>query len=141
MGSVKENIEVMKRAVAAANDGTMGTVAPQIIAPGFVRHDPTDALPGVAGTGGFIQTLRSALPDLQVTAEDMFGAGDRVAVRIRITGTHTAAVFGIPATGRRVEFGGINIYDLEGGKIAETWQLPDVWGFMSQVGAVRGAVD
>ena len=88
MGLVEQNIEVMKRAVAAANDGTMATVAPQVIAPGFVRHDPTDALPGVAESGGFIQTLRSAMPDLRVTTEDIFGAGDRVAMRIRVTGTH-----------------------------------------------------
>ena len=139
MGLVEQNIEVMKRAVAAANDGTMATVAPQVIAPGFVRHDPTDALPGVAESGGFIQTLRSAMPDLRVTTEDIFGAGDRVAMRIRVTGTHTGEVLGIPPTGRGVEFSGINIYRLKHGKIAETWQLPDVWGFMTQVGAVKGS--
>ena len=138
MGSVDENVEVIKRAVAAANDRTMATAAPHIIAPGFVRHDPADALPGVAGSGGFMQALRSAMPDLRVTTEDIFGAGDRVAMRFRVTGTHTGEVLGIPPTGRRVEFSGINIYRLEHGKIAETWQMADVFGFMTEVGAVNG---
>ena len=139
MGSVDQNIDVIRRAVAAANDGSMATVLPRLIAHGFVRHDPTDAVPGVAGSGGFMQTLRSTMPDMCVTTEDIFGAGDRVAMRIRVTGTHTREVLGIAPTGKRVEFSAINIYRLEHGKIAETWQLPDVWGFMSQVGAVKSS--
>ena len=140
MGTVEENIEVVKRGMAAANDDTMATVAPQIIAPGFIRHDLANAHPGVAGPGGFtdfVRTLRSGMPDLRITAEDIFGAGDRVAMRIRATGTHKGEVLGIPPTGKRVEINGINLYRLENGKIVEAWQLPDVWGFMCQVGAVK----
>jgi predicted ester cyclase len=135
MGSVEQNIEIIKRAVAAANDGTLPTVARDIISSEFVLHDLNE-LPGVAGSG-LMQTLRSAMPDLRVTVEDLFGAGDRVAVRIHIMGTHDAAVLGISPTGRRVQFSGINIYRLEHGKIVESWQLPDFWSFMSQVGFVR----
>jgi hypothetical protein len=109
MGSVEKNVEVIKRAMAAANDDTMATIAPQIIAPGFIRHDLTNALPGVVGPGGvtvFVRTLRSAMLDMRITAEDIFGAGDRVAMRIRVTGTHNGEILGIAPTGRRVELWG-----------------------------------
>jgi len=38
-----------------------------------------------------------------VGSEGVFGAGDKVAVRLRFRGTHCGDFLGIPATGRAVE--------------------------------------
>jgi len=35
-----------------------------------------------------------------------------------------------------VNFTGISIYRIEGGKIAESWSVSDLWGMMQQLGAV-----
>lgn len=140
--SVERNIEVIHRGIAALNSNTMEKVAPEIVAPGFVRHDLTHATPEIAGPGGvidFIRMLRQALPDFQVQIVDIFGADDRVVLRLVATGAHQGEFLGVPATGKRIEFNAINIYRLAEGKIVETWQLMDVWGFMSQVGAVSRA--
>jgi predicted ester cyclase len=47
---------------------------------------------------------------LHVTVEDVLGDGDRVAVRWNARGTHESEWLGIPPTGRRVVFGGMDLY-------------------------------
>jgi predicted ester cyclase len=43
---------------------------------------------------------------------------------------------GIPPTGKEVEFTGISVYRIEGGKIAESWNSEDQFGLMRQIGAI-----
>lgn len=108
----------------------------EFIAPGFVRHDLTGAYPGVdaGGVTDYLADFLRGAPDLRVVVHDIFGAGDRVAVRVTLEGTHQGPLFGREATGQRFTINQVNLYRLEGGKIAETWQLVDIAGFMSQVG-------
>ena len=56
-----------------------------------------------------------------VQFEDVIGSGDRLVVRYLFTGAHRGDLLGIPATGRRVEFSGTDIYRIAGGRIAEEW--------------------
>ncbi|WP_405533401.1 ester cyclase [Streptomyces avidinii] len=60
------------------------------------------------------RAMWEAFPDLQIAVEDMFGAGDRVAVRVHFRGTHRGAFQGVAATGRRVGFRSIEIYPHRG---------------------------
>lgn len=43
---------------------------------------------------------------------------------------------GIPATGKQISFGGINLFCLENGKVVEDWVYRDTVGMMRQLGAV-----
>ena len=43
---------------------------------------------------------------------------------------------GIPPTGNRVNFTGVTIYRIEGGKIAAWWGVSDQLGLMQQLGAI-----
>jgi len=53
---------------------------------------------------GAITMFRTAMPDLAASVEDLVAEGSTVAVRVRMTGTHTGAdLFGVPATGRSVD--------------------------------------
>ena len=52
-----------------------------------------------------IGTLRGAIPDLQVNVADLFGEGDRLAIRVEMHGTHSGGpLFGVAPSGQRVEF-------------------------------------
>lgn len=52
-----------------------------------------------------IGMLRRAIPDLRVSVADLFGEGDRLAIRVEMHGTHTGGpLFGVPPTGEQVEF-------------------------------------
>jgi steroid delta-isomerase-like uncharacterized protein len=79
------------------------------------------------------QTMREGFPDLRIDIEEMFGAGDKVAVRVRFHGTHSGPFQGIPPTHRPVSFTSIEIYRLEGDLIAEEWVAPDIMGLMQQI--------
>jgi len=51
-----------------------------------------------------IAMFRDAMPDLLASVEDIVAEGNTVAVRVRMTGTHTGSpLFGVPAAGRSVD--------------------------------------
>jgi predicted ester cyclase len=55
---------------------------------------------------------------------------------VTLAGTHQGDFAGIPASGRTVEFSGIDIIRLQDGKVAEHWGSTDMLGLMQQIGAV-----
>jgi steroid delta-isomerase-like uncharacterized protein len=81
--------------------------------------------------------FRRGFPDVVSTIEDLIAEGDRVAARWRARATHRGEYVGVPPTGKEVEFTGISVYRIEGGRIAESWTVEDELGLMRQIGAVR----
>lgn len=79
--------------------------------------------------------FRRGFPDVVSTIEDLIAEGDKVVARWRSHATHQGEYMGIPATGNEVEFTGISLYRIEGGKIAESWNVEDKLGLMRQIGA------
>jgi predicted ester cyclase len=80
--------------------------------------------------------VRQGFPDVVSTVEDLIAEGDKVAARWRARATHQGTYMRIPPTGKEVEFTGISVYRIEGGKIAESWTVEDELGLMRQIGAV-----
>ncbi len=78
-----------------------------------------------------------ALPDLSISEDYVVAQHDRVATRIKTSGTHKGSYMGIPASGNKVSFTGIVIYRIdEAGKIIERWQDFDSIGMMQQLGVM-----
>ena len=61
------------------------------------------------------------------------GAAEQAVVR-RIY--QDAELNGIPATGSTVRADAITIHRMDGGKIAESWEVWDTLGFLRQIGVV-----
>jgi predicted ester cyclase len=80
--------------------------------------------------------FRRGFPDVVSTIEDLIAEGDKVVARWRSRATHRGEYMGIPPTGKEVEFTGISVYRIEGGKIAESWNSEDQFGLLRQIGAV-----
>jgi predicted ester cyclase len=80
--------------------------------------------------------FRGGFPDVVSTIEDLIVEGDKVVARWRSWATHQGDYMGIPPTGNEVEFTGISIYRIEGGKIAQSWNIEDQLGLMRQIGAI-----
>jgi predicted ester cyclase len=80
--------------------------------------------------------FRRGFPDVISTIEDLIAEGDKVVARWRSRATHQGNYMGIPPTGNEVEFTGISFYRIEGGKIAQSWNIEDQLGLMRQVGVV-----
>ena len=66
----------------------------------------------------------------------LIASDDKVAIRSTFRGTHDGDFMGIPATGKTVEVGGIDIVRVRDGKFVEHWGLFDAMGLMQQLGVV-----
>ena len=113
-------------------------LADEIYAPDYVGHDPSNPedVRGLEAAKRAAADYRRAFPDLRVTVEDLIAEGDKVAARLRFRGTHLGDLNGIAPTGRRVDFTGIVISRVEGGRIAEDWANFDDLGMMRQLGVI-----
>jgi len=80
--------------------------------------------------------FRRGFPDAVSIIEDLIAEGDMVAARWSSRATHLGEYLGVPPTGNQVEFTGISVYRIEGGRIAESWTEEDELGLMRQIGAV-----
>lgn len=112
-------------------------VVDEIIAPGYVYHEPT--LGDMAGPEGLKQAImvyRMAYPDLQFTIDETIAEGDLVAMRWTAAGTQSGELLGIPTTGLHTTSVGINIAQFKDGRIIEEWSSWDVMGLMQQLGVV-----
>lgn len=102
-----------------------------------------------AGFPGFPPTLESAkmahqasmqsFPDRKMEILDIFGEGDRVCVRCRITGTNAGGLpaIGIPANNRSIDTQWISIYTLKGGKIVGHSAIIDYVTMLVQLGVMQ----
>jgi steroid delta-isomerase-like uncharacterized protein len=84
----------------------------------------------------FHATFREAFPDIVVTVEDMIAEDDKVAARCSVRGSHMGDSLGIAATQAPVEFTGITIVRIKGGKIVEGWNNFDFMTMNKQIGAI-----
>jgi steroid delta-isomerase-like uncharacterized protein len=106
-----------------------------------VAHGLTDEtgaeLRGPAHFRSFQRGFREAFPDIEVVVEDTVSEGDKVAARCSVRGRHRGDSLGIKATDNRVEFDGICIVRVRGGKIVEAWNSFDFMSMFRQLGALR----
>jgi len=113
-------------------------VADAIIAPNFANHDPgTPPLPaGPEGYKQLVTAYRTAYSDLQLSVDDLFAEGDKVAVRWSARGTHTGQLGDIPPTGKQMMITGISVLTIAGGKVAEQYTNWDTLGMLQQLGVI-----
>jgi len=113
-------------------------VCDQIMAEDATYHGPH--MPGGEGDRAdwkrAIVMYRAAFPDCHVEYAEILTCGDHVIGRWRATGTQTGAMPGLEPTGRRISIGGITIYRIAGGTIAEAWEELDLLGMWRQLGVV-----
>lgn len=102
---------------------------------GFPPDFPADR----DGISEFFRALRAGIPDATIAAQDLLTDQDRVAVRFTLTGTHTGELFGVPASGTRVEVDGITILRFRDDRVDVRWNRLDDIAFLSQIGAMPAA--
>lgn len=139
--SVEANKAVVRRYIEGWSNGGDEQVLEEVISPNWSSHGtqsftpvPSGLPPGIEGVKQLHREVRDIWPDFRWTIEDIFGEGDRVALRMTNRGTHHGTYRGIPATGREVVFQAIWIFRLEDGKIAEVWRSADDLGRVVQIG-------
>lgn len=102
----------------------------------YLNHSASvpDARPGPEDLKPIVQAMRRAIPDLHYEILDMVLAPDKVAVYLRMTGTQRGELFGLPASGRRLDVRQMQIEWIRGGRIAQHWRLTDELAMLRQLG-------
>lgn len=99
-------------------------------APASIEPEPLNS----ATWRGFLDGFLEGFPDLHLTIEDAVADEGFTAQRILFEGTHTGVFQGLPPTGRKVSFGGIEINRMVDGKVAEHWFQLDQVAMLQQLG-------
>jgi steroid delta-isomerase-like uncharacterized protein len=68
----------------------------------------------------------SAFPDMRITIVDALGEQNKVALRWTLTATHEKDFADFPATHKKFETQGVEIFHFDGDKIKEAWTLSDM---------------
>jgi steroid delta-isomerase-like uncharacterized protein len=95
-------------------------VADEIYASDFVNHGLHRNF-DLQEDQGAVRAEKKAFPDLKMTVDLMVAEGDLVTVVWTFRGTNTAAGYGLPPTGARIELRGITVWRIVDGKIREEW--------------------
>ena len=111
-------------------------LADELFAPDYIDHGPMGEMRGVELFKELVRMWRAAVPDVHCTIENWFESGEMCAWNVRVSGTHTGEMMGIPATGRSFEYVTPNIGRFSGGKAAEHWADQGMFQFLTQIGAL-----
>ena len=134
--SVEDNKQLVRRYQEIYNshqlDALTEVLSEKLLTPLILPGLP----PGLEGAKAAHQIMLTGFPDYKTVIEDLIAEGDKVAVRIRMSGTHTGSFMGIPSTGKKVEFTGMYIARIENGMIVEHWGEEDGVSLMRQLGAI-----
>ncbi len=118
--SAEENKAVILRLVVEVyNQGNLDVVD-ELMAPDIFDHA---AVPehrhGIAGFKHVMEWVREFSSDVHYDIDDIIAEGDKVAVRMTQSGTHTGTVRGIPPTGKSFSAEYVHWFRLADGKVAE----------------------
>ena len=133
----QENIATSRRFIEEAfNQGNLDVID-ELSGDGFVDHDPMMGDQDVDAVKQTIGTYRDAFPDIHITIEDIFDAGDKVVYRWTGQGTFENEMMGLQPTHEQGDpVKGITVDRYEGGKVVETWTQWDTLTFMRDIGAI-----
>ena len=136
--SAADNVALLRRYYDDVVNGAKLETADEVFASDYVSHhnDPIGLPHGPEGVKQFLAMTRAGFPDLTLSVDDLFGAGDLVASRWTMRGTHTGTWFGMPATGRSAEWAGVVISRVAAGRIAEEWYNFDQLRLLQQLGII-----
>ena len=100
--SVEENKKSCYRCFDEVwNKGDL-SVIPEVISADYVGNNVPQKITGLDGFEKMITDVRAAVPDIHVSVDDVFGEGDKLAVRITNTGTQTGKYGDTEPTGEPI---------------------------------------
>ena len=92
----------------------------------IIYHGMGEEVTGLENFKQWVAEDLSAFPDMKVTILDGFGDQNKIAIRWTLKATHEKDFADIPATHKKFETQGVDIFHFEGDKIKEAWTLSDM---------------
>ena len=89
---------------------------------------------GIDAFKAHYQNFLTGFSDIEFTIVDIFGQDDKIMKHWRFKGKHTGDFFGIQATNKAVDIGGVTLVKMKKGKILQEQDFMDNLSFFSQLG-------
>ncbi|MGK0249326.1 MAG: steroid delta-isomerase-like uncharacterized protein [Oleispira sp.] len=117
------------------NKGKYGLLK-HIVATGF-RHQTTfdDGFRDFEGYVEYVEDVRRAVPDLDVTVENIMAEDNKVITFSTFFGSFKYPLFGMPANGEIIAFSAASVWIIYCGKIIEQTTMVDLAGLQRQLDA------
>ena len=135
-------IEVMRRRIAATNSKDFAAWE-ALHGPGACRTTPQGSLCGRAAMRAALEALTAAFPDYALELVEASGGGDRLAVRMHASGTHSGTLIlsdgtAVPPTGRHIDQDWVALvtFDTEG-RIERIDEFYDEFVLLLQLGLAQ----
>ncbi len=141
MATPQENEATVRELIERVlNEGDI-PFADKVLSESYVEHSPMPGETGdKAGAIAMFAQMREMTPDMHITVDEVIAAGNKVAVRSTMTGTDTAGMPGMPATGKPFSMGAIDVFTFDDdGMNTEHYGVYDIAGMMVQLGHVPDA--
>ena len=141
MSSETNKAAIRRRWEEAWNLGN-ATLLDELYSPDSVHHfGAKPARFGPDQRAAMMKAWRTAIPDLNSHIEELVAEGDLVIMRLRFTGTHSAAPLAISGRiaaprNRVFEESELLMFRFRDGKIVESWAMWDRLSFLEQLGAI-----
>lgn len=102
----------------------------------YIQHNPL-VQQGSAGFKQFFADWFSAVPDWNYNLAKIVAEGDTVWVYGTYSGTQKSDWLGIPASNKSYSITAVDIFRIQDGKLAEHWDVVDVYGLFRQLGVIK----
>jgi predicted ester cyclase len=136
--AVAANKRVVEAFMTDVLDGHHGDHAARYFTPDMSWHGGTvGTVAGRDNVAGLMTLVVTSIPDLHADVQDIFGQGDKVVVRLVVSGTLKGDLLGVHGTGQHVQWDAIDLYHLKGGKISEEWAGEDFTAFLNTTGTYK----
>jgi steroid delta-isomerase-like uncharacterized protein len=101
-------------------------LAKNFVTPDIIYHGMGEEVRSLEEFKQWVAEDLSAFPDMKVTILDEFGEQNKIAVRWTLNATHEKDFADFPATHKKFETQGVDIFYFEGDKIKEAWTICDM---------------
>lgn len=105
------------------------TLSPRFVFRGSLGQETS----GRDGWRRYRDLVRAGSADFHNEVAELVCDGARAAARLHYTGTHTGALLGLTATGRRFEYAGAAFFTADGQWLTSAWVLGDLDGLRRQL--------
>jgi steroid delta-isomerase-like uncharacterized protein len=124
--SSTQNKTISQRFIEEVFNARKTEEANNFVTPDVIYHGMGEEVRGLEEFKRWVAEDLSAFPDMKITIVDNFGEGNKVAVSWTLKATHEKDFADFPATHKKFETRGVEIFHFEGNKVKEAWTITDM---------------
>ena len=124
--SYTQHNTIARRFVEEIFNARKTELAKNFVTPDIIYHGMGEEVRSLEEFKHWVAEDLSAFPDMKVTILDEFGEQNKIAIRWTLKATHEKDFADFPATHKKFETQGVDIFYFEGDKIKEAWTICDI---------------